>query len=390
MSTILKQSDRLLLGSITTLQTLTGNAPGYLDSDDESELEKAGIEAARKWEGVMRNQLSKDDWRRLFEKEEEQDILEHVAGLNDCDDHSGRDMVSYRLEEYRDEREKLREEVDRLEEGSEEINRKKVLLKEQLRISEERTGEVPTMKAELQKFDHFLANFAGCSTRRPVDTLLAAAQKKVEKMSRSKSIKIRELEKSYKELEVAFDNLCDEAKADDEDLSEARSKISSLKMELEDAKALVIQLKSQLEAQVVEKNEGRVKMETEVKTIDKGIQVSVKTADTSTQSDPFEKQRKERERKEKGEAKGKRKGKERAKDSVSAGDTPPAKNKKKEDEEMGFSLYEDLSDYEKEVEEIVKDEAPVTPPVTQKQPIVRQGSKIPRCQTQKASKASQR
>ncbi|KAF8416305.1 hypothetical protein EV426DRAFT_432378 [Tirmania nivea] len=72
------------------------------------------------------------------------------------------------------------------------------------------------------------------------------------------------------------------------------------------------------------------------------------------------------EKKKKGQRQSKGKGKEKegAKDS----------DRIQEDVEMvdqeRFTLYEDLSDYEKE--EVVKDEAPVTPPVTKKQPVVRQ------------------
>jgi len=53
-------------------------------------------------------------------------------------------------------------------------------------------------------------------------------------------------------------------------------------------------------------------------------------------------------------------------------------------DEERFSLYEDLSDYEKEV---VKDEAPVTPPITKKQPIVHQtGPKAAKSQAAKYKK----
>ncbi|RPB22494.1 hypothetical protein L211DRAFT_325741 [Terfezia boudieri ATCC MYA-4762] len=41
------------------------------------------------------------------------------------------------------------------------------------------------MKAQLKKFDYFLSDFAGFSTGRPIDALLSAARKKVEKMGRS-------------------------------------------------------------------------------------------------------------------------------------------------------------------------------------------------------------
>lgn len=76
----------------------------------------------------------------------------------------------------------------------------------------------------------------------------------------------------------------------------------------------------------------------------------------------------ERKRKKKEKNKGKRKEKSEGQGQYAGGDTPPAKNKIQEDVEMldegRFSLYEDLSDYEKQLE--VKDEAPVIPPVTKR------------------------
>ncbi|RPB23925.1 hypothetical protein L211DRAFT_229987 [Terfezia boudieri ATCC MYA-4762] len=118
---------------------------------------------------------------------------------------------------------------------------------------------------------------------------------------------------------------------------------------------------------------------------DKGIQASMEMEDASIQSisieteevevaevleEAIEKKREKKESKERSKGMGKRK--ERAKDSRPAGDTPPAKNKIQEDVEMldegRFSPYEDVSDYGKEVEEVMKDEAPVTPPVTKKSP----------------------
>ena len=69
------------------------------------------------------------------------------------------------------------------------------------------------------------------------------------------------------------------------------------------------------------------------------------------------------------EAKGK--GKERAKDRRQEDDTPSSSKQDKDTEMVDsdrFTLYEDLSDCEKEVEDV----APVTPPITKKQTTKRQ------------------
>ncbi|KAF8435190.1 hypothetical protein BGX38DRAFT_1275196 [Terfezia claveryi] len=199
------------------------------------------------------------------------------------------------------------------------------------------------MKAELKKFDHVLANFAGCSVRRPVDTLLAVARKKVERFYEELRLK----EEYNKEGERRDIELC------------------RVQEELQEAKAQI----ARLSQPSTSKREST----------DIGVQVSVEIEDASTQSNPVEtgeigivgikvleevlRRKKEKKQGKEGKKKieGKGKGKVRAKDSTSA----------------GLSPYEDLSDYEKEVEEIVRDEALVIPPVTKKQPAVRQtGPKV--------------
>ncbi|KAF8430732.1 hypothetical protein BGX38DRAFT_1277770 [Terfezia claveryi] len=296
--------------------------------------------------------------RRTSRGTEAQRVIEEIPGEYDCEGDS-----------------------NKLEEEIEEMNRKEVLLKEQLRILDERLkmfhqqetlqrdekiGEVPIMKAELKKFDHFLANFAGCSTGRPVNTLLAAARKKMEKMGRS--VERQQLQELEEELESFREQFYEELR---------------------------------LKEEYNKKGQRRAEELCQAELTDLGVQVSVELEDAATQSNPVETREMEavvvkvleevmkrkkvkkagKERKEKSEGKGK--GKLRAKDSTTVGDTLLAKNKIQEDEEMvdvgRFSPYKDLSDYEKEedIGKVGKDEAPVTPPVTKKQPVVHQmGSQV--------------
>ncbi|KAF8420461.1 hypothetical protein EV426DRAFT_576400 [Tirmania nivea] len=267
---------------------------------------------------------------------EAQRVIGEILGEEDDEEHRGVVVISRQLEEFTNEREKLREEVDRLEEESEEINRKEVLLKEQLWM---------------------------------------AARKKVERMSRSaEHQQIKEL-KEYVEYYKGLTEIITQRGND------WRDERNKAQRELEEAKVSVTQLKLQLEAQAEEKVKAEEKIEIEVETTDKvkiqeEVEAEVEKLEERREQKREKKQRKER--KEKREEKGKRKGKKKAKDSLSAGDTPLAKNKRKKDEEMvdlqGLSLYENLSDYEKEGEvgKVVKDKAPVTYPITKKQPVARQ------------------
>ena len=79
--------------------------------------------------------------------------------------------------------------------------------------------------------------------------------------------------------------------------------------------------------------------------------------------------KRKKERSQKGKGKGKEK--DGAKDRIQEDDTPFFKEQDKDTEMVDldrFTLYEDLSEYEKEVEDV----APVTPPITKKQTTKRQ------------------
>lgn len=159
---------------------------------------------------------------------------------------------------------------------------------------DEKTGEVLTMKAELKKSDNFLANFAGCSVGRPVDTLFAAARKKIEKMGHSKE------QQRIKELEVEIDFYKEEAKM-------YRRHTDLVDAELRELRELT-----------------REKIES----ADTGVQASPAVEDASTQSVSMGTGKEDativegRKRKRKGGSKKEEKGKGKvgAKDSSSAGD----------------------------------------------------------------------
>lgn len=123
-------------------------------------------------------------------------------------------------------------------------DRVKFFLQQETRRNDDKVREIPTMKAELKKFDNFLANFAGCSTGRPVDTLLAAVQKKVEKMGHSVDRqRIQELEeevvrevewmKKYSEENMENIRLSDELDQAQKELKAVKASITQLNQQAE-------------------------------------------------------------------------------------------------------------------------------------------------------------
>ncbi|KAF8435191.1 hypothetical protein BGX38DRAFT_1275197 [Terfezia claveryi] len=117
------------------------------ESTDSKEEGRTLEEGIKRWE-EQKKRMTREEWQEFLLQEvgpmleivgsaEVQRVIEEILGEEDNEELRGADVISRQLEEFRNEQEVLREEVDRLEEESEEMNRKEVLLKEQLWISEE-------------------------------------------------------------------------------------------------------------------------------------------------------------------------------------------------------------------------------------------------------------
>ncbi|KAF8422837.1 hypothetical protein BGX38DRAFT_1279726 [Terfezia claveryi] len=295
-----------------------GNAPGYLDSDDERVLEEAGIVA-----------------------EAENHLLDEILGEFDEDgEDGGKARVSSELDKIREKMETIQGLEDEVEELKERLERERkwnnVLADTNRGLMEERRNTEAEEKFE--KISNFLVDTIRCSRGRPVATLIGAVEDHLEKLEvRSKE-------------DPKFRNL----------KSETQRKTEKLK-KVEEEKKVLVEEKKKLEERltvVVSKPAKKAEL------IEVDIQASPDMVDAATESQEeilVEEKKKKRQR----ESKGKGKEKEGAKHSIQI----------QEDVEMvdeeRFALHEDLSDYEKE-EEVVKDTAPVTPPITKKQPTKRQ------------------
>lgn len=112
------------------------------ESTDSEEEGRTLEEEIRRWE-EKKKRITREEWEIVGEfllKEvapmlglvgpaEAQRLIGEILGEEDDEEHRGVVVISRQLEEFTNEREKLREEVDMLEEESEEMNRKEVLLK---------------------------------------------------------------------------------------------------------------------------------------------------------------------------------------------------------------------------------------------------------------------
>ncbi|KAF8415347.1 hypothetical protein EV426DRAFT_665610 [Tirmania nivea] len=339
-----------------------GNPPGYLDSDDERELEEAGVVAVRE----KRDSITDWQWKELGDffiqhigafleigdQEAENHLLDELLGeFDEGEVGRGRVRVSKELNKIQ----KKMEDIQGLEDEVEE-------LKERLEWERKRNSDLAVTNRGLiedkrnteaeEKFEqlsNFLADTIRCSRGRPVATLIGAVEDHLEKLE----VRSRE--------DPKFRNLKSETQRKTEELKKIKEE---KKVWVEEKKKMEERLASVQREPEQEQTLTQVpKPVKKIETVEVGIQASPDMVDviTETQEEvPVEKKKKQRQR----QSKEKVKKKEGAKDS----------NRIQEDVEMvdeeRFTLYEDLSDYEKE--EVVKDEAPVTPPVTKKQPVVRQ------------------
>ncbi|KAF8446697.1 hypothetical protein BGX38DRAFT_1143097 [Terfezia claveryi] len=337
-----------------------GNAPGYLDSDDEREID--GEERKRCGKGET------DEWRDVGEflltilanflneggPSGQDGILREILGEDDDEDaaengEDGKTAVFMRLHNLQEQLEGESNELEGLEKERDSLRKKVTFLElsQEMHMKEEKKGEAGIAGAKLEKLSNFLAEKIRCSPGRPLEILMGAVSDHLvtleirsaedPKFKNLKSETLRKTEK-LKKVEAEKKVLVEEKK-------KLKETLAAVQRELEQARASpYIQPVKRIEV-------------TEV-----GIQASPVMVDVTTEPQeeiPVEEKKKKRQRQSKGKGKIQKEG---AKDR-----TQIQEDVEMVDEER-FAQYEDLSDYEKE--KAVKDEAPVTPPITTKQPVV--------------------
>jgi len=331
------------------------NPPVFLDSEDEADLEEAA------WCELKRRKdyyTSPEQWREIGEfflhqmgalmgaiyPGDEICLMDEILGEFDGEEEDrGKNSISEQLRVIHDNADRVHELEDEVEE-----------LKERLERERKRNNDLTTTNEGLiedrrntiavdnyERLANYLASAIGCSRGRPVGTLIGAAKDHLEKLESRvrEDPRVKNLQSETKRKVEKLRKLDDEKKERDQVIFSLRRELR----QMEEASAPAVE--SVEKAEVVEV----------------GIQASPDMVDASTERREdalVEASGEKKERKRMEEKKRTEKGKERAKDSGL---------EKQEDEVMldtgRFSPYEDLSEYEKEIEDV----ALVTPPITKKQ-----------------------